>query len=281
MYDPLHDDALFVTVRGVEGGKFQNEPGETLFLAVPPDAKEPSPRHRIKGKTKDWVDLAIEQGETGAKDANTGRKKGDLLVFVHGFNNSPKEVLERHRRLAGMLATAQYKGGLVSFDWPSAQSALNYYEDRSDAKETARLLVSDCITLLAGMQGEDCTTNVHLLCHSTGAFVVREAFDDAEDRPALNSRGWTVSQVAIIAGDVSQSSFSEGDSKTAALFARSTRITNYFNPMDSVLKLSNIKRFGTAPRIGRCGLPSDSFSTVAPGVGCRDRPSRSRGGRSC
>jgi hypothetical protein len=259
MYEVDRDAALFVCVRNVTGNQFGNDPGGTQFLSVPVDASEPLPANELAGGKRAWVQAAIDQGETGDVDPNTGQKKGDLLVFVHGFNNSCAEVLQRHRVMAKTLVAAGYKGGIISFDWPSAQSVLNYYEDRSDAKDTARSLVTDCISLLAGMQeAGKCYTNVHLLCHSTGAFVVREASDDAEDRPSLNSRGWTVSQVCFISGDVSSSSLSAGDSKSAALFARSTRITNYFNPLDSVLKLSNIKRFGTAPRLGRVGLPDDA-----------------------
>ncbi|UCC14657.1 MAG: hypothetical protein JSW21_01475, partial [Gammaproteobacteria bacterium] len=39
------------------------------------------------------------------------------------------------------------------------------------------------------------------------------------------------------------------------LYRHSVRLTNYQNPYDSVLKLSNIKRVGVAPRAGRVGLP--------------------------
>ena len=35
-------------------------------------------------------------------------------------------------------------------------------------------------------------------------------------------------------------------------------MTNYYNKYDSVLKLSNAKRIGVAPRVGRVGLPANA-----------------------
>jgi len=115
--------------------------------------------------------------------------------------------------------------------------------------------VDDCIALFSSIQRPDCRINVHLLAHSTGAYVVREAFDDADDRPAVAQRNWMVSQIALIGGDVSSQSMSEGNATTESLMRHCVRLTNYSNPYDSVLKLSNVKRLGAAPRVGRVGLP--------------------------
>ena len=48
------------------------------------------------------------------------------------------------------------------------------------------------------------------------------------------------------------------------------RLTNYHNPYDSVLKRSNVKRVGVAPRAGRVGLP-ESAPAKAVGVDCGAR----------
>ncbi len=36
------------------------------------------------------------------------------------------------------------------------------------------------------------------------------------------------------------------------------RLTNYFNKYDEVLQISNVKRAGTEPRVGRVGLPPNA-----------------------
>ncbi|PCH49553.1 MAG: hypothetical protein COC22_06435 [Flavobacteriaceae bacterium] len=256
-----------MSVRNVKknrGGKlrFGNEPGSTRYLEVP-DEEEPHPeRHRIS--RADWLKKVLARAETGRHDDDhprAGYSYGDILIFVHGYNNSMQEVMKRHDLLQERLIAEGFKGAIISFDWPSASSVLNYLEDRSDARATAAKLVKDGIALLAKNQlNQDknrCDIDVHLLGHSTGAYVIREAFYEAQHNRSLSRINWQISQIALIGGDIARKSMSESDSKSQALFRHATRITNYQNPHDSALKMSNVKRLGTAPRVGRVGLPSD------------------------
>lgn len=239
--------------KGAPGG-LGNEPGPTRFLAVP-DGANPDRSHEIPRKA--WVADVVAQAASGQKDPVTGHDLGDILVFVHGYNNDPPVVIQRHRLLKQMLGNAGYTGTVVSFDWPSNDMAINYLEDRSDARKTALSLVDDGIRLFTTTQLRGCSLNVHLLAHSTGAYVIRQGFDDADDRRNIASVNWTVSQIAFIGADVSARSMSETDSKSSSIYRHCVRLTNYQNPFDSVLKLSNIKRVGVAPRVGRVGLPQD------------------------
>ncbi|MEM7539102.1 MAG: hypothetical protein AAF639_43490 [Chloroflexota bacterium] len=47
------------------------------------------------------------------------------------------------------------------------------------------------------------------------------------------------------------------DPRGYALYHHAQRVTNYFNPHDGVLSLSNLKHLGKGPRLGRIGLPQD------------------------
>lgn len=254
-----------ISARRVKAGKFQAEPGPSLFLEVP-DGSLPRPDHQAK-RTDAWVKRVRRRAVWG-KDARTGRERGDIVVFIHGYNNDARIIMARHRQLEADLAGAGFKGVVLSFDWPSANMTLNYVEDRHDAKQTAMQLVDDGIRLLAAQQGPGCTINIHLVAHSTGAYVVREAFDDADDA-ILAQSGWLVSQIAFIGADVSASGMSAGDSSTDALYRHCTRLTNYSNRADAVLKVSNAKRLGMAPRVGRVGLPADAPSK-AVNVDCTE-----------
>ena len=245
-------------------GGLGNEPGPTRFLAVPEGAA-PASSHQIA--RKDWVAKVMEEAANGQKDPVTGNACGDILVFVHGFNNEPEKVLERHRLLEKNLGEAGFRGAVVSFDWPSNDQAINYLEDRSDARKTAARLVDDGIRLFTTTQLRGCSLNVHLLAHSTGAYVIRQGFDDADDARNIASVNWTVSQVAFIGADVSDRSMSAADSKSSSIYRHCVRLTNYQNPYDSVLKLSNIKRVGVAPRVGRVGLP-ESAPRKAVNINC-------------
>ncbi|MEN8207320.1 MAG: alpha/beta hydrolase, partial [Pseudomonadota bacterium] len=241
-----------VCVRNVEKGKFGAEPGATKFLKMPSNVKAPKPSHGIK-KT-DWFAEVLQKAISGKND-QTGEDYGDILVFVHGYNNDQEIVMRRHKQIKRDLSAIGYQGVVVSFDWPSDDRTLNYLEDRSDAKQTAIKLVDDCIRAFSIMQKSECEINVHLLAHSTGAYVVREAFDDADDRPRVAEKNWAVSQIMLIGADVSSKSMSANDSKSSSIYRHCVRLTNYSNPYDSVLKLSNVKRVGVAPRVGRTGLP--------------------------
>jgi esterase/lipase superfamily enzyme len=244
-------DDFVISVRNVKAGQFGTEPGVTRFLLVPP-GEDPVPGQAIP-KQK-WVEAVMEAASGSQED----RSAGDILVFVHGYNTSPADMIARHRQVLSNLKAQGYQGALVSFDWPSDDVAFKYLEDRSDAKLTALRLVDDCISLLAACQLQDCQTNLHVLAHSMGAYVVREAFSDADDRRRLAVVNWMVSQMMLVAGDISSSSLSEGNPLSASLFRHCLRLTNYWSPYDIALKLSNAKRVNLGPRVGRVGLPANA-----------------------
>lgn len=245
-------------VRNTRGGAFGNEPGATHYLNVPDGSLDVSPAHKAASK-RAWVD-EVTQAAINGQNPVTRSLTGDILFYVHGFNTSQMVMLERHRLLKTGLAAAGWDGVVVSFDWPAATSALNYLEDRSDAKKTALRLVDEGIASFARIQRPECEINMHILAHSMGAFVVREAFDDADDRPAVATHSWSVSQTVLVSGDASAGSMADGHAKSSSLYRHTVRLTNYSNPFDSVLSLSNVKRVGVAPRVGRVGLPASAPS---------------------
>jgi hypothetical protein len=225
--------------RDVKGGKFIPEPGPSLYLKVP-KGELPKPGHAIsEGRWSKELRAAATWGRDGRRD---NQARGDLLIFVHGYNNDLRIIRDRHEQLERDLMAIGFKGAVMTFCWPSDDSALNYLEDRHDAKTSAMQLVSDGIRILSEQQTPDCTVNIHLLGHSTGAYVIREAFDDADDT-ALPNSGW---------------SMSDGNSSTDSLYRHCYRLTNYHSKHDSALKLSNAKRAGIAPRVGRVGMPEDA-----------------------
>lgn len=246
-----------ITARATARGKreFSDDPGPVQFLEVPDDAPSALPAHAMK--RADWVRKV--SALAGRRRDATGVVRGDVLVFIHGYNNSIPDILKRHRRLSSDLPQFGYAGAVVSFDWPSGDTALAYLEDRVKAKMTALALVQDCIELFATLQARpECEINVHLLAHSTGAYVVREAFDDADDRRRIAAVNWTVSQLVLIAGDVSAPSLATGNPESESTYRHCLRLTNYANPFDEVLQISNAKRVGLSSRVGRVGLPADA-----------------------
>jgi esterase/lipase superfamily enzyme len=241
-----------ISARAVKKGEFAAEPGPIRYLKTP-EKELPAPKHEIS--VKQWIvevrDVADGKADEVVSDG------GDVLIFVHGYNNDAAVIRNRQLKLAKDLATEGWSGVVASFDWPSDNSTLNYLEDRSDAATVATELVDKGIRPLSVSQEDGCKTNVHLLGHSTGAYVIMEAFAQSDKQGTLFKRDWRIAQVAFIGGDVAASSAAADSEWAAPMYRRIMRLTNYQNPFDHVLAASNAKRLGVAPRIGRVGLATN------------------------
>jgi esterase/lipase superfamily enzyme len=257
---------FIISTRRILRGEFGSEPGPSKFLVVP-GTENPQPSHGVTAAN--WVKQVQSRATWGEDARRGGGPRGDILFFVHGYNTDQESMIRRHRLIQAKLKDIGFKGVVVSFDWPSAGVALNYLEDRHDAKQVAIELVNSGVRMLAKGQQRDCSINVHVLGHSTGAYVIREAADDADDA-ALDNNAWVISQTILVAGDVSSASLSSNHPSSESLFRHSVRVTSYSNGFDSVLKLSNAKRLGISPRVGRVGLPAD-LPPNAVDVDCSDR----------
>lgn len=236
-----------------ENRRFGDENADCSYLFVP-DGEQPHPRHCVDRKV--WAKKVMVEARRGLKKDDFGH----ILVFVHGFNNDQKIVMQRHRQLRADLQAAGFPGIVVSFDWPSGSIGAFYLEDLKDAHDGAHQLVKDGIMLLAEYQQPDCTVNVHLLAHSMGAYVTRQAFTYADDIDELIGRSWHVSQIMLIAPDISARSMRAGDPRSDTMYRVCNRLTVYASRHDEALGLSNVKRAGVAPRLGRVGLPEEAPS---------------------
>ncbi|WP_317054680.1 alpha/beta fold hydrolase [Roseovarius rhodophyticola] len=239
----------FFSVRGRSGDGYSNSLGGAKYLAIPGDVTRAIRSHEISRTAF----FRAVQDKAGATDTD----KGNIVFFVHGFNTDQWDMLERHRKIRDGLMAHGFKGCVVSFDWPSDGFVLGYNADRRDARLSADRLFKDGITHVARAQEPDCRFNIHVLAHSMGCFLVREAFDFADDDHATAQQSWTVSQIAFVAADITSKSMAEGNPKSSSLLRRSTRLTNYYSPFDEVLSISETKRIGVSRRLGRVGLPDD------------------------
>ena len=240
-----------ICTQNIKNNAFGTEPGTTSYLRVPETEDVFLPKHAIKQK-EFLLDIINEQQE-------------NIIVFVHGYNNNDFDVLGRHRLLKKGFRDVGFTGDFITFAWPSGSNALLYLEDRHDAKITALELVNSCLKLLAKQQGKNCTINIHLIGHSTGAYVISEAFADADTTKDTAEINWTVSQILLISGDVSSDSMTAD--RGVSVYRHCNRLTNYFNPYDSILAISNVKRVGAKNRVGRIGLP-DGAPDKAVDIDC-------------
>ena len=221
-------DYIF-SVRSVRRGAFTDEPGATHFLAVPPGTSSPRPEHALR-KTA-WFDVVFKAARHGLQD---DAPRGDVLFYVHGYNTPQETMLARQRLIRDGLEAKGFEGVVVGFDWPAASLALNYLEDRLDAKFTAFRLVTEGIASFARMQRADCFVNLHILAHSTGALRRRERLDDADHgrrraQQLVGSAGMLISaNIAAVGGEATaakSSSFLSRIGDTADELPKSLRTT--------------------------------------------------------
>ncbi len=143
---------FIISTRDVDSnGRFIAEPGETRFLRVPRGLRKYDESHVVKSRDR-WR-LAVRASADGEEDEVTGTT-GDVLHFVHGYNNDMNAILWRTETLQDTLAAAGWRGVVIAFDWPSDNSTLNYLEDRFDASQVADRMVSDGVGLLLDAQND-------------------------------------------------------------------------------------------------------------------------------
>lgn len=268
---PNKNTYLICTRQHDAQGNFLAEPGDSSYIKVATEKESYSYADAVAKKI--WTKSVIAAAD-GQEDDITG-STGDILFFVHGYNNDIETVLWRTKTLQTSLAAQGWRGLVVGFDWPSDNATLNYCEDRYDASQVAQRLIDDALQLVVDAQfppdpkARTCTINVHLLGHSTGAYVIMEAFAQAAKKGALYKKPWRIAQVAFIGADVSSASLATNSDWAAPMYQRIFRLTNYSNRFDKVLGVSNMKRLGSAPRAGRVGLPAD-IPAKAVDVDCSD-----------
>lgn len=231
-----------ICARNQKGESFGSEPGKVYYIILGDAESDPKADHIVS--EKDFLSSLTSPAELR-----------DVVIFVHGTDYTIGEVLDRHKQIKSNLQQQGYAGELISFDWPSNGMPLLYLDDRHDAKVTAMGLVKSGITLLAKQQGRGCILNVHAMAHSSGAYIIQESFNDSETTRSTAEVNWTLSQLILFGGDVSSDSMSA--TRGESVYRHCNRLTNYYNPHDAVLAISNAKRAGFKNRVGRIGLPSD------------------------
>lgn len=193
-------------------------------------------------------------------DALRTRMSGNLsdtLIFIHGFNVSFNGALESAAILAQDVRVEGREVNVVLLSWPSDGAAvplMSYYSDREDARASgpaiARAFLKLQEYLLALSETEYCDRRLHLLTHSMGAYVLRNALQAliAKDPKNLTR---TFDQILMAAPDEDDDAF-EQDAKLKLLPKLARQVTVYFNPGDLALVVSDVTK-SNPDRLGSDG----------------------------
>lgn len=184
-------------------------------------------------------------------------ERSDTLVFIHGYNVTFTGGLQAAARLANDVKVDGRLVNVVVFSWPSDGAAvplMSYYSDREDARASGPAIARAFLKLrdyIVALPADDyCQRCLHLLTHSMGAYVLRNALQAliSKDPLALTR---VFDQVMLAAPDEDDDAF-EMDGKLRLLPKLGRQVTVYFNPNDKGLLISD-KTKANPDRLGSDG----------------------------
>lgn len=194
--------------------------------------------------------------------------KNDVVVFVHGFNNSFRFSAVR---LAQLVYDTRFEGRPVLFSWPSnggdslfdeVAGILSYKTDREDAKQSVDALARVLREIaLDTRRPVDATTgkrgDVHIIAHSMGCQLLVDALEKLHT-------GWVDGErpfksIILAAPDVDPDDLTR---MVQSVRTPTERVTLYFCEADRALQAStnyHSQQSGAVirPRVGQalCCLP--------------------------
>ena len=172
-----------------------------------------------------------------AELAKRPKGKRDVLVFVHGFNNTTSDAV---LRISQFVHDSGYEGVPVVYDWASAGKLTRYVYDLNSSL-VARSKLSDLNSVLLRTNAE----NFDVFAHSMGGFLTMEAIRDAVRAGNLNSSG-KLQNVILASPDIDLDLFRTQMSDIG------NRLANFYvllSEDDSALRFSRVIA-GDVPRVG-------------------------------
>ena len=158
-----------------------------------------------------------------------------VLIFVHGFNTSFDEALERTALIATELQTPVIP---IMYSWPSAGSVRKYFHDEEVVRASTEAFDSFLKQVITKSPGK-----VVLISHSMGAREVTSTLSDLAKEKFDTGK---LSSVVFVAADIFTSEFQSRWSALQGL--KATRYAFYASDNDLALKWSFWKH--DAPRLG-------------------------------
>jgi esterase/lipase superfamily enzyme len=221
---------------------------------APPDAFSQNAEFEVFDDLDDYVSpgpVAQEQDAAffqAVKDAVAASDTPELLLFVHGYNVSFKEAVQKTAFLAHRLG---FDGPAMLFSWPSASGTEQYFEDQTSAEDA----LGDLQAFLVGLATNSNAARIHVVAHSLGARTLTDAFIDAVNDGQLPDPS-PFGEIVLAAADIDAEAFRQ--EKGAVLKSGCDRVTLYVSGKDEVLDLSEEIHGG--PRVGNC---CDQIVTIA------------------
>lgn len=154
----------------------------------------------------------------------------ELILFVHGYNQTFRQALERAATLKIGLDNVG-NGAVAMYSWPSGGSLRAYSEDR--ALISNDFVLDGMVEYINIMLRQSGAERVHLIAHSMGNEYLLAALNRMKDRGQLT--GKTFNEVIFASPDVARGDFV---AKTSRIASHADRLTLYASRSDQALRAS-------------------------------------------
>jgi esterase/lipase superfamily enzyme len=182
----------------------------------------------------DAFDYSIE-GELPGLTRGT-KPPQDLLIVVHGFNNTAEKARYKFDIARESLKGAGFKGVIAGYSWDADTQSdplamTGYHEALHNATANGLALARFIVDYKAACP----QTRVHLIGYSMGARVALEALHAMSEDMHLPRDVVPLSSVHLVGASLQNSDVELGQRYGEAIQARCARLFNYYSPEDNKL----------------------------------------------
>lgn len=211
-------------------------------------------QNRLKGSQRMFFDfyLSMLQTEEG--------KRGDLLVFIHGYSYTFSDELEAIEKLKKQYIDNPKSpvSNILMLSWPGSKSMFpyTYIDDRGNSIDAGIVFFrmmekyyEFIKQVLSDPELSFCGQRIHLMAHSMGNRLLRSALICLKSSSVLR----VIDQVLLLNSDISFDAFEKEDESMYKLTKLANRISVYINKSDDVLTISTLTKNILSPRLGKNG----------------------------
>ena len=174
----------------------------------------------------------------GIRERIVRSRRKEAFVFVHGYNTTFQDAIERTALLAYDL---KFDGAPIAFIWPSRAKSRQYTSD----EEAAQVSVDDLERFLQLVAQESGAVRIHLIAHSMGNRILLQALQALQERQQTPTN---LAHLVLAAPDVNVTYFQQ---LLQHVHAVAQRTTLYASSTDEALKVS--RKFHDFARAGEGG----------------------------
>lgn len=207
-------------------------------------AGRPAPEPLVVTATRESTDSAAFFAELNAAVRQTPR--GDVLVLVHGYNNSFSGPVAR---AAGLACDLGYPMVPVAYCWTSQATYQDYLTDENDVDLAARQLAVFLGQLIDAVPAD---ARLHLVAHSMGSRVATSALAHLQAARRFGAGAKPFRNLVFAAADIDAAEFRARMSDDG-LSDMAVRTTLYASSNDRALDLSTRLHGRRYPRAGQAG----------------------------